>query len=212
MFFGGVASADAPRLPAHYAKIFQAGATWTYDIAETSWDAAKLRAMEDRGIDIHKLPSSRWPRHTDKQHMTCKVARIATYKKAIVSEVTCDRDLKMRVDIAGTYLATDKALYRLYEFPATEADLPSPLDGGDAEIAAAPKVARVVEVIEKAAGGGRAVRGIRVEGGSWCKYDEMIANAVGHNGKGSTCYGRGIPVSVAQDFGPDLRDIKLKAR
>jgi hypothetical protein len=203
------AHADAPRLPAHYAKLFQQGATWTYDIAVTGWDHDKLQAMEARGINIHKLASSRWPRRTDRRQLKCKVDRVATYASSIVSEVSCDQDAPPMITIPGVFFATAKGLYRLADFPTKE---PSPLDDGEVEIAAAPKVFRTETQIEKQQGGGKTVVGIRIENGAWCKYDELIGNYAGHNGKGSTCYGRGLLLSIAHDFGPDLRDIKIRAR
>jgi hypothetical protein len=206
----GTAHADAPRLPAHYAKLFQQGATWTYDIVVTNWDHEKLQAMGAKGIDIYKIPSSRWPRRSSKERMKCKVDRVATYAKAIASEVSCDKEMMPMITIPGVFLATTKGLYRLAEFPTKESELP--LDDGDVVIAAAPKAFRTVTKIENQQGGGTAVRGIRVEGGAWCTYDELIANYAGHNGKGSTCYGRGILASVAHDYGPELRDIKIRAR
>jgi hypothetical protein len=85
----GVVGAS-PKLPAHYAALFDPKSAWTYEIA--------------RADDSKPQPDA-----------TCKVARTVTIGKVVASEVTCDRELP----IAGVYLAMPQGLYRSgFEFPA----------------------------------------------------------------------------------------------
>ncbi len=90
----GVAGA-VPKLPAHYATLFDPKATWKYETARA--DSSK-----------------------PEPDATCKVARTVTIGKVTASEVTCDRELP----IAGVYLAMPQGLYRSGgAFPATADDI-----------------------------------------------------------------------------------------
>lgn len=136
-------AAAAPKLPAHYAKLFQPKATWTYQLAPA--DA------------------------TSRPDVTCTVARTITIGKVVASEITCDHELT----VAGIYLATPAGLYRAdIDFPATEADLdravgklllvqakPRALARPITKVAPTTPITRVVTTF-----------GVRREGKEWCWY------------------------------------------
>lgn len=131
----------APKLPAHYAKLFEPSATWTYELA--SADAAK------------------------QPDVTCKVARTITIGKVIAAEVTCDRELP----VAGVYLAMPGGLYRAgVDFPATKADLGEPALH-QLLIPAKPRPsARAVTQVAPPAIKVVTTTGVRREGEQWCWY------------------------------------------
>jgi len=90
------ASATAsPKLPAHYAKLFEARTWWKYSIARTDTNTTEPDA-------------------------TCKVQRVITIGKIVASEILCDHELPM----AGVYLAMPDGLYRSgLEFPTKKDEI-----------------------------------------------------------------------------------------
>ena len=138
-----IASA-APKLPAHYAALFDPKATWRYELARA--DSSK-----------------------PEPDATCKVVRTVTIGKVIASEVTCDRDLP----VAGVYLAMPQGLFRSgFEFPATADDIgdlamhqlliqakPNPTATQVAKYAPTTPVTKVVTTF-----------GVRREDKMWCWY------------------------------------------
>lgn len=201
------ASADPPKLPAHYAKLFEKDRVLVYDMVHTypDSDKAQRQKLEDK-------PVNRWPRKTERSVIKCKVTRVVKFSASIASQVECDVELVPMVPhVDGVFLANASGLYRIGEIPANEADLPKGDDLGPPEIPATPKVVRTVE--PQPNNDGKGVSGVRQSGGSWCSYSELTGAYHGHNGSGYTCFGRGaISEIYVLDDSYKLRDWKIRAR
>jgi hypothetical protein len=134
----------APKLPAHYAALFDPKATWRYEIARA--DSAKPEA-----------------------DATCKIARTVAIGNVIASEVTCDRKLP----VAGVYLAMPQGLYRSgLDFPATKDDI-GDLSMHQLLVQAKPKPsATKVEKVAPTTPITKVITtsGVRREGTMWCWY------------------------------------------
>jgi hypothetical protein len=133
-----------PKLPAHYARLFDPKATWTYELARV--DASK-----------------------PEPDATCKVARTTTIGKVVASEVTCDRELP----IAGVYLAMPQGLYRSgFDFPQPGDDV-GDLAMHQLLIQAKPKpTAKQITKYAPTTPIGKVVTtfGVRREDKMWCWY------------------------------------------
>ena len=93
------ARADAPKLPAHVAPLFEKGRVWVYDTAITTW-----------GPDDPK--TGKPARKTDRDKVTCKVAEVVTRAGVAVSHVTCDKGI-YKLKVAGSYAGTPAGLWRV---------------------------------------------------------------------------------------------------
>jgi len=211
VLLAGSASAepDAPpqvgKLPAHYAKLFVVGTTWTYDAKVTTWDYAWLETHS------HKKP---WKKATEKSTAICRVEKVVTFAASIASQVTCDshpfgESKQWKFPIAGIYVATARGL----SF-AGRSDLPADevmLAGAELLIAAKPKLSRRT-VKEGVAGEGpvyTVTSGIRREGSAWCTFSSTRGAA--HDGARSLCFGGGV-TSGRNDIGGELHDASFRAR
>lgn len=201
------ASADPPKPPAHYAKLFEKDRVLVYDLVHTypDYEKAQRQNLDDK-------PVTRWPRITERSVIKCKVTRVVTFSASIASQVECDVEAMPMVPyVGGVFLANAAGLYRIGEIPANEADLPKGDDLGSLEIPATPKVARTA--VPQPNNDGKGVSGVRQSGGSWCSYGELTGASHGHNGSSYTCFGRGaISEIYVLDDSYKLRDWKIRAR
>lgn len=197
-----IASADS-RLPAHYAALFDAAATWTYELERTTWDYDQIQ---------HEANVRKWKKKTEKlAPITCKVERVARFGVRALAEITCDRDEGWKFPIAGTYLASPSGLrrYNNVAWPTTPEDL-----GADTEhellVAAAPK-ARTKTTREGEQGGPRYALTLSVtrERGAWCTTQKT--RGAPHDGEITLCYASGI-VRGRNDVSGELDDLRYRAR
>src|SRR5512140_3485882 len=88
-----IASAAPPKLPAHYAAMFELHHAWTYDASLTTWD--------------YKHPDTvgKGPKVTVRTVINCSVTKVQTFGSTIVSEVTCDQEYERTFKVAGVYAA-----------------------------------------------------------------------------------------------------------
>jgi hypothetical protein len=168
----GTASAG-PKLPAHYAALFDPKATWTYQLARA--DSSK-----------------------PEPDATCKVARTVTIGKVVASEVTCDRELP----VAGVYLAMPQGLYRSgFDFPAKAEDIgdlamhqlliqarPKPSATQVAKYAPTTPITKVVTTF-----------GVRREDTMWCWYRTTERSKKDRN-TDTLCFSGGVAHGLERDL------------
>ena len=189
-------------LPAHYAELFKEGATFTYDVSITTWDA-KLGE-----IDTQKVPMKKWPRHTAKHVATCTVSKVVTLGAATASLVTCDKEIDPKFHVAGVYIATERGLHRGGSALPASADELSDLE--PPIIAAKPRK-RTSTTREKAAGDTQFVvtDTIRQVGRAWCV--SRTFKGAPHDGTERTCYG-GTVTRGGNDIAGELHDVQFTLR
>ncbi|MEO7093193.1 MAG: hypothetical protein ABI175_08080 [Polyangiales bacterium] len=167
----GIAGA-APKLPAHYAALFDPKATWKYELAR-----ADAKAEPDA---------------------TCKVARTVTIGKVVASEVTCDRELP----IAGVYLAMPQGLYRSgSDFPATASEI-GDLSMHQLLVQAKPKAtATTVTKFAPATPPTKVTTtfGVRREGTMWCWYRTTERSKKDRN-TDTLCFSGGVAHGLERDL------------
>ena len=202
-FVASAPVAAEPALPKHYAQLFVDGKQWTYDVRITTWDYAKLENLDS------KVPVRRWPKRTTPHVVVCSVAKVSKLGASTVSQITCDKDVDDKVDIAGIYVATAKGLHRYggTTLPQTESDLDEldpPL------IAAKPKAMRKTTKEPFTENDHyRLTRAVQFVGGAWCTSVRLDGAA--HDGTRKTCFGGGI-ASGGNDVAGELHDVQFKAR
>ena len=183
-----MARAEPAKLPEHYAALFDAGRTWTYDVATTTYD------QENWG------PKTRPPKKTESAVATCKVASVGAIGAAQTSAIECDRDLEQLAPVAGLYVATADGLYRVHELPRTEAELAAL---GEPLIGARPRPFRTA-VHE-------AVHGLRGSHNGWCTYDDTSDDPDG--AVKSQCYSSaGIATGDFDGGGEEWRKVSYRLR
>ena len=200
---GTTTVAAEPALPKHYAQLFVEGKQWTYDVRITTWDYAKLGNLDS------KVPVSRWPKRTQPHVVVCSVAKVARLGAATVSQITCDKEIDSKVDIAGIYVASANGLHRYggTAFPQTEAEL-EPLD--PPLIAAKPKAMRkTTKEPFTDTDHYRITRAVQFTGGAWCTSERLDGAA--HDGTRKTCFGGGI-ASGGNDVAGELHDMQYVVR
>lgn len=197
----GHAGADAPKLPAHVAPLFEKGRTWVYDTAITYWGAEDPRTGKPT-------------RKTDREKVTCKVADVATRAGAAVSHVTCDKD-SSKLKVAGFYAGTPAGLWRV-----GVDEVPTELDVKEA-LAGPPLIAAVPKPFEKVtkAGGADPKHDTLIDGlresprtGGWCLYGDS-SKADPDGGRIVQCFAPGIGIeSGYNDVGGELNKFEYTAR
>ncbi|MBL0219505.1 MAG: hypothetical protein IPQ07_37260 [Myxococcales bacterium] len=202
LFASTVASAE-PKLPAHYAKLFDVSSTWTYALSRTTWDYDQIEKEPDQ---------RKWKKKTDKlAPITCKVARAFRLGARSVSEVTCDREEGWKFTVSGMYLATPSGLrrYNNVVWPTTGEDLGADTDH-ELLIAAAPK-AITKRTKEGGEGGPRYTRtqSLTREGTAWCT--SRSTSGAPHDGIETICYG-GVITRGRNDIGGELDDLTYRTR
>jgi hypothetical protein len=115
-------SAPAPYPAALYAGLFRADATFRYHVATQSehWDDQDPRA-----------DASGMVRERGEHVMTCTVTQVEPLPRAIASVVECDDQTGVPVgggDPSGTYLATERGLWRMGSPEQARTTAPLPED------------------------------------------------------------------------------------
>lgn len=191
-----------PSLPAHYAKLFEQGKRWTYDVSVTTWDYQALEEIKTPNSKRHP-----WPTKTVKLVGTCVVARTAEIGTSTIAEVTCDRPVDPKFDrtVPGIYVANRRGLHRLngVAFPATEDDLAYL----DLLIAAKPKaqLSRKRDEFAKST----LITGVRKAASGWCAY--ASSEGAAHDGNTSLCFDGRIG-SGRDDVAAELNDVTFRVR
>jgi hypothetical protein len=99
-----VDNGDAARYPAHYAALFEAGRSWTYQVETT-----------------HTIPDE--PPDVETALVRCKVAGTGAFDGGTWSQIDCDGDFGQQQPVAGVWVADARGLYRLDAAPGTAAEL-----------------------------------------------------------------------------------------
>ena len=204
LVIGSLPVAAEPALPKHYAQLFVDGKQWTYDVRITTWDYAKIE-----NLDPQKVPVRRWPKRTQTHVVVCSVAKVARLGAATVSQITCDKTVDEKVDIAGIYVATATGLHRYGGdvFPQTEAEL-APLD--PPLIAAKPKPMRkTTKEPFTDSSHFHVTLAVQSRGGAWCTSQRL--DGAPHDGTRTTCFGGGI-ASGGNDVAGELHDVQYTVR
>lgn len=182
------ADAGVPKLPRHYAALFEVNHAWTYDVALTTWDFE------------HPGKNGKLPKKTDRSVVDCKVARTELFDAAFISEVTCSEAFP----VAGVYAATAAGLFKIDEWPKTAADLP---ELGEPWVLSKPTAwhKKHHDTFFKA----DYTEGVRKQGLGWCVYSDTTQFADG--GPVNVCFDQGI-ASALNDTGGELHRLEYKAR
>lgn len=196
--------AAAEPLPAHYAPLFERGKTWVYDTS------LQYFGGEDD-------PKTGKPlRHTDRDKVTCKVVDVAKRSGAMISHITCDKDLGRKFDVAGYYACTAEGLWRFGESEQPpDADTIKELLKEPPQIAAKPVVVEKVRRVEMLdPKHDTIISGVRespkIHG--WCVFEDS-SNADPDGGRVVACYGANIGIqSGYDDVGGELNKFEFTVR
>ncbi len=182
-----LAHGEPAKLPEHYAALFDAGRTFTYDVATTTYD------QENWG------PKTRPPKKTERTIATCKVAKIGAIGSAQTSAIECDHDIEVLAPVAGLYVATADGLFRVTALPATEAELATL---GEPLLSAKPRAFRTAV---------HGVHGLRGSHVGWCTYDDTSDDVDGSIK--SQCYSSsGIATGDFDGGGEEWRKVSYRLR
>ena len=175
--------------PKLYAAMFERGHRWTFDVTT-------------------KVQMSDGTRSKDASVLTCEVAEVRTYAKAVASKITCDRELDSNYAFvpSGLWVATAKGLARL-----PDVDLPDAIGDSTPVIPAAPRThAKRTKDDE----GGYYVEKVFAKGKQWCAAFDALHVGAGDPGMHTLCFTPGVGLAWGElDYrGGDPRDVVYTAR
>jgi hypothetical protein len=173
------AAADAAP-PKLYAAMFAKGHRWTYDVSANGETSV----------------------------LTCEVAGVKAYAKAVASKITCDRELDSDYAFVpdGLWVATARGLARLPDY-----ELPDTVDDSSPVIAAAP---RASTKRTKDGYGGHYVARVFARKGMWCTQNDTTHGGAGDGAIETLCFkpGTGLAWGELDYRGGDPRDVVYTAR
>ncbi len=172
-----------PTIASQYAPLFELGRTWKYTLTNTPFD---LKETPKHAVWV--------PSKTKKERstFTCHVAKVAKFKKAIVSQIECDRDIDsdytFRVD--GMWIATNGGIARdgSIDMPTSEPDI----SGLELVIAMSPKVTKTKN---KTFYGTVITEVTNPAKGTWCTMTDTTDGADGAISE--MCFTAGVGISSA---------------
>jgi hypothetical protein len=161
-----------PKLPAHYAGLFENGRTWTYELAVTDFDHVErpdgtLQAVRGKPV---------------RSKFTCTVADVT----GVVATITCDKEIdsvySFRVD--GQWVATKTGIARD--------------EGGPVLVGARPKVTRTRTKTEF--GGHLVIAVTSPAKGTWCNVEDTTKYGAGDGAITTVCFKAGAIASGKLDY------------
>jgi hypothetical protein len=153
---GAPATVPAP----HYAGLFQAGATWHYEVVSESvlWDDEDPAADADGTV-----------RTTTTEQIACTVEEVVAFAGGVASHVGCEA-AGQDVPIQGAWAADARGLYRIVELPAGAA----PVLDDDALVLAAQPMEHNEELTDPEHGEVIGARSVTRQDDGWCTLASWV--------------------------------------
>ena len=127
------ATTDGFTMPAHYAPMFEADRTWTYEAVEVY----RFHDIEHEEADENGIVEE-----GEAWLCTCAVERAQIFENSAATYIACEDDCDAEW-IGGVFVATEDGLFWSYSFP--ESDMEALSAGTETQIiAAAPQVGETV--------------------------------------------------------------------
>lgn len=189
---GAPAHAGVFAPPKLYAPMFDKGHRWTFDVTTTVrlWDGTHTAVSKDTSV------------------LTCEVADVKNYAKAVASKITCDHSLDSDYAFVpdGLWVATASGLARLPDL-----ELPDAINDSSPVLAAAP---RTSSKRTKDGYGGYFVARVFARKRQWCTSEDTTHGGAGDGAITTLCFepGAGLAWGELDYRGGDPRDVVYTAR